>query len=108
MITVNEAVENAIKFATTIASMKTEYIPRESNKKQPVIFPLEKVRVEEVNYSESENAWLITLGWNDKEFKKKISSSTLTGAIAESPRIYKVIYINSESGQVNKMVMRNI
>lgn len=109
MITVNQAVESAIKFAIDIASMKTKYTISDSKSEQSTLFPLERLRVEEVNYSESDNIWLITLGWNDKEFEKSIGSTSLiTGATAESPRIYKVLHIDAETGVVKKMVMRNI
>lgn len=109
MITVNQAVESAVKFALDIASMKTNYPTSDSKMSQIVVFPLEKLRVEEVNYSETDNTWLITLGWNDKEFEKSIGSTTLiTGASAESQRTYKVLHIDAETGDVKKMVRRNI
>ena len=109
MITVNQAVESAVNFALDIASVKTEYTAGDLNSENAAVFPLERLRVEEVNYSESDNVWLITLGWNDKEFEKSIGSTTLiTGASAESPRTYKVIHINAETGDVLKMFMRNV
>ena len=45
MITVNQAVESAIKFAIDIASMKTKYTISDSKSEQSTLFPLEIIGI---------------------------------------------------------------
>lgn len=89
-IDVKKAVEIAIEFAEHIYGGEKE----ES--------PLQAKRVEEVDFLEEKNRWLITLGWNDTAFKE-IPSAEMAGAKSKIPRTFKVFHIDAEMGEVIKM-----
>lgn len=57
--------------------------------------------VEEVQLTDDRKYWLITLGWEN--LKKRATPLT---TITEPARIYKVVYVNTDNGEVNKMIMR--
>lgn len=61
--------------------------------------PLNDVLVEEVEFSESSNAWIITLGYRDP--------TNPIGAIAGSRR-YKRFEIDAEDGTVRSMKIRTL
>lgn len=86
MVNVNEAIKKAETFA-----------------KKVIDNPLTNIAVEEVELSEDEKTWLITLGWDEP--MKGVTSSALKSVISPE-RIYKVFYVDIESGEVNKMKLR--
>ena len=86
MVNVNEAIESAETFA-----------------KKVIDNPLTNIAVEEVELSEDEKTWLITLGWDEP--MKGVTSSALKSVIGPE-RIYKVFYVDIETGNVNKMKLR--
>lgn len=88
MINVKKAVETAISFA--------EYINEEKE--------LDALRVEEVELSDDGQIWLVRLGWNDPELlENKPPSAQLTNLTDQLPRIYKIFYVDAETGEINKM-----
>ncbi len=89
-IDVKKAVEIAIEFAEHIYGGDAEKSP------------LQAKRVEEFDFLEAENRWLITLGWNDTAFKE-IPSAEMAGAKSKIPRTFKIFHIDAETGQVIKM-----
>lgn len=86
MVNVNEAIESAETFT-----------------KKVIDNPLTNIAVEEVELSEDEKTWLITLGWDEP--MKGVTSSALKSVIGPE-RIYKVFYVDIETGNVNKMKLR--
>ncbi len=64
--------------------------------------PLQAVRVEEVDFSEAEGWWLITLGWNDQAFKEVLSAE-MAGAKSKIPRTYKVFHVDARDGSLKKI-----
>lgn len=66
--------------------------------------PLSNSRLEEVEFSESAKEWLVTLGFDTG--KKTRRSAGLMEDKYEDERIYKVFYIDDESGRLKKMKMR--
>lgn len=99
MVDVKVAIDSAIKFAESIVDVDPYADPTEPT--------LEAIRVEEVDFSEQTNTWLITLGWYDSAFKRYPSSlSQMAGATVTKPRIYKIFHVDAEDGNVKKMMMR--
>lgn len=95
MIDVKYAIKSAISFAEDNINVGSSGSP------------LEALRVEEVDYSGSENTWLITLGWNDKDYKEYPSSiPMLRGDTVKVHRAYKVFHVDAEDGTVKRMKMR--
>ncbi len=64
--------------------------------------PIGEVGLEEINFDEAENVWLVTIGfrrdWRDAE--------SLTRALSSSPRTYKVVKIDNESEGVRSLTHR--
>ncbi len=88
MISVKKAVEAATSFA--------KYINEEEE--------LEALRVEEVELSDDDKIWLVKLGWNDpKILDTKTPSAQLTDLSGQVPRIFKIFYVDADSGEVIKM-----
>ncbi|MBM4325761.1 MAG: hypothetical protein FJ118_01245 [Deltaproteobacteria bacterium] len=54
--------------------------------------PIARTRLEEVDLSEDEKYWLITLGWDEDDLGIR--------------RVYKVFKVDSETGKVVSMRMR--
>lgn len=69
--------------------------------------PLENLRLEEVERTEDDKYWLITLGYDDPEGLKHIPAF-LTPETKLSSREYKLFRINSESGQVEATKIRKV
>lgn len=64
--------------------------------------PLEAIRVEEVDFSQDDTSWLITLGWNDQAFQE-IPSAEMSGARSKIPRTYKVFHVDATDGTLKKI-----
>jgi len=77
--TVMSEVEEAVKIAVNAAEK---------------IFEIYSIKVEEVNYDETETTWLVTLSWNDTE--KDGDGPSLKG---DGGRVYKVFHIDVNEGQ---------
>lgn len=86
MVNVNEAIRKAETFAKKVIDKSLTHIA-----------------VEEVELSGDEKTRLITLGWDEP--MKSVTSSALKSVIGPE-RIYKVFYVDIESGKVNKMKLR--
>lgn len=60
----------------------------------------ENLRLEEVEWREHENAWLITLGFDEPDRNR------LSAAIGQPPRDFKTFEIEAETGRLRAMKMR--
>jgi hypothetical protein len=72
---------------------------------------LRHLRVEEVELSDDQRLWNITLGWVEPAVKAK--ASPLIPAygqdeIQKLPRVYKVFDVDAESGAVQSMKIRDV
>jgi hypothetical protein len=65
--------------------------------------PLKDLALEEVELSEDGHFWLITLGYD-----RSIASlgSALLGGLPSNQRVYKLFRVNSETGEVGAMKIR--
>lgn len=69
--------------------------------------PLNNLRLEEVERTEDDKYWLITLGYDDPEGLKHIPQF-LTPATQLSVREYKLFRIDSNNGKVESMKIRKV
>ena len=69
------------------------------------IYEIKDVLVEEVEFSESANQWLITIGFAQKKEKDK---NSLIMPEREEDRKYKTVHIDAESGKPISMKIREI
>ena len=69
--------------------------------------PLENLKLEEVELTEDEKHWLITLGY-DKTSKPDEVPEFLPPAFQRPLREYKLFRINYDSGQVEAMKIRRV
>ena len=91
MITIEQAVEAARNFV----------------KRVNVEDELKQLRVEEIESSEDNERWFVTLGWVEPA-ARTIGFSGLTPATIEAlPRVYRVFSVDAESGEVISMKMRD-
>jgi hypothetical protein len=67
---------------------------------------IEDILVEEVEFSELANQWLITIGFTIT--KVKDNSSSLILPEREIARKYKIVYIDAQSGEPISMKIREI
>lgn len=65
--------------------------------------PLKNLQVEEYESSEDEDTWLITLGW-DEVIKTNMSPIQVAMGL-NTERVYKIFYVNKETGNIDKMKM---
>lgn len=63
---------------------------------------LRSLRTEEVEFSVSDNCWLITLAWDDTNYRE-IPSAEMAGIRYKAPRTAKVFHIDADKGEVLKM-----
>jgi len=90
-----------VRFAITAAR---DYI----KEVQPLLDdPLENLKLEEVELTEDEKHWLITLGY-DKINKPEEVPEFLPPAFQRPSREYKLFRINSDSGKVEAMKIRRV
>lgn len=92
MINIEKAVKSARDFASLLYSEGE----------------LRELRVEEIESSEDETKWFITLGWVEPAVQQLGGFAGLANARIEPlPRVYKVFTINAETGHVESMKMRD-
>ena len=71
--------------------------------------PLNNLRLEEVELSEDDQYWLITLGYDNPNKPKELSNLSLVSPqLARLAREYKVFRIRSEDGEVKSMKIREV
>lgn len=70
--------------------------------------PLENLRLEEVELTEDEKYWLITLGYDNHLNSSLNSSDFLTPAFRRPEREYKLFRINADNGRVEAMKIRKV
>ena len=68
--------------------------------------PLENLRLEEIELSEDEQYWLVTLGYDIE--KQNNLPMLLASKPQELSREYKLFQINSDSGKVEAMKIRKV
>lgn len=92
MITIENAVDSARAFASRL------YAEGE----------LKQLRVEEIESSEDNKKWFVTLGWIEPAIRQIGGFAGLTNASLEPlPRVYKLFTIDAETGEVKSMKMRD-
>jgi len=67
--------------------------------------PVKNLLVEEVELSENEKYWLITLGWDDRIVPRSPLESAM-GLSNVPDRDYRVFFVDVDSGNVVKMKFR--
>lgn len=91
MISIEDAVKSAREFAERL------YAEGE----------LKQLRVEEIESSDDDKKWLITLGWIEPAVKQIGGFAALANATLEPlPRVYKIFAIDAVTGHVLSMKMR--
>lgn len=70
---------------------------------------LQHLRLEEVELSEDERYWQITLGWVEPAVREPIAmSSVFSRGIHVLPRVYKTLEVDVETGKVKSMKIREV
>lgn len=72
---------------------------------------LRHLRVEEVELSDDQKLWNITLGWVEPAVRAKVSPLIPAYGqddIQKLPRVYKVFDVDAESGAVHSMKIRDV
>ncbi len=71
--------------------------------------PLSNLRLEEVELSEDEKHWLITLGYDNPNKPKDLSSMQLVAPqLARLAREYKIFQVGADDGLVKSMKIRQV
>lgn len=70
--------------------------------------PLDDLQLEEVEYDESSQAWLITLGFNVKSLNPLSGLGAAFGGTQQYTRKYKVFCIDATTGSVRSMKIREV
>lgn len=71
--------------------------------------PLENVRLEEVELSEDEKYWMITLGYDTFYRPYEVQNMLLSSADLQTrKREYKLFRVNAENGIVESMKIRTV
>lgn len=71
--------------------------------------PLDNLRLEEVELSEDDQYWLITLGYDNPNKPKDLSNLSLVAPqLARLSREYKIFQIKSDNGEVKSMKIREV
>lgn len=68
---------------------------------------LEDLKLEEVEISEDEKHWFVTLGFT-RPTEKAANKLGETLALSQSSREYKIFKIDSETGEVRSMKIREV
>jgi hypothetical protein len=93
MLTVKEAVQAAEKWVRDLYPKKD----------------IQHLRLEEVERSDDERYWLITLGWVEPAVREPTSLGAMfTHDLRTLPRVYKTLEIDAESGTVKSMKIREV
>lgn len=87
-VDVKSAVHSAVEYLKSLQNFMGEY-------------KLENLRLEEVELSDNEPVWLITLGFD-------VPDGTEGFLAAKKRREYKLFKVNSETGQVQAMKIREV
>jgi hypothetical protein len=66
---------------------------------------LKKMRVEEIESSEDEKRWFITLGWAE-EAVQQVGAFATNATLERVPRVYKTFVVDANDGHVVSMKMR--
>ncbi|MBW4611798.1 MAG: hypothetical protein KME21_00650 [Desmonostoc vinosum HA7617-LM4] len=66
-------------------------------------YSLPDLRLEEVELSEDKGLWLITLGFDREKVTRNLFNSS-----RQIERVYKLFRINSETGEVEAMKIRQV
>ena len=93
-ISVKEAVQNAFDYIRDL-------IPKNQ---------LKNLMLEEVEFHQSRNEWLITVGYDSFHDIEKIDPTSIfvgQRVIKERKRVYKIIRINASNGSVISMKIRS-
>lgn len=70
---------------------------------------LKHLRLEEVELSEDERYWYITLGWAESGVRLPTSlSAVLSSEVHVLPRVYKTFEIDAQTGAVKSMKIREV
>ena len=91
MLTVKEAVQAAEEWVRDLYPTKD----------------LQHLRLEEVELSDDDRYWRITLGW----LEPAVRLNPLTAAMADVqklPRVYKTVEVDAETGAVKSMKIREV
>ncbi|MGD0023750.1 MAG: hypothetical protein ABSC37_03845 [Xanthobacteraceae bacterium] len=88
-------VKSAVRIAIDYLKEFQEFIPARS------------FRLEETEYDENSGCWLITLSTLD-ESKPQSGLGELAAALSPDKRIYKILRIDAETGNVKSMKVRTL
>lgn len=69
---------------------------------------LKHLRLEEVQISDDEETWHITLGWAEPGVRENGLAAALGRDAAVLPRIYKTVDVDARSGGVRSMRIREV
>lgn len=92
MLTVKEAVQAAEKWVRDL-------YPKSA---------LQHLRLEEVELSDDERYWYITLGWVEPAIRENALTAALRQDIRVLPRVYKTLEVDTETGAVKSMKIREV
>ena len=68
---------------------------------------LRQLRVEEIETTDDDTKWLVTLGWVEPAVRQFGGIAGIANnSIEPLPRVYKVFTIDAENGEVESMKMR--
>jgi hypothetical protein len=93
MIDVKTAVERAYNYLQSL---------------QDKMGDLNDIRLEEVELSQDDRFWLITLGFDLPDNKPQSVMEKITYTLPKYERNYKIFKVNSESGEVEAMKIREL
>lgn len=69
---------------------------------------LKHLRLEEVQLSDDEKTWHITLGWAERGVRENGLAAALSREVSVLPRVYKSLEVDAESGAVRSMKIREV
>jgi hypothetical protein len=69
---------------------------------------LKHLRLEEVELSDDERYWNITLGWVEPAVAENAFAAALSSDVRVLPRVYKTLAVDVESSAVKSMKMREV
>jgi hypothetical protein len=69
---------------------------------------LKHLRLEEVQLSSDERYWNITLGWVEPAIRENALSAAFGSDMRVLPRVYKTLEVDSETGAVKSMKIREV
>lgn len=66
------------------------------------------IQIEETEKSDTDNAWLITLGINEKTFVDELTGPPPFDIYDRKKAYYKIFRVNRETGDVESMKIREV